>query len=182
MNFGSPASRSSFIVPVIGNQLASQSVSTGFGGMMTKHLVGMFLCLIGIVAAQQGGESKPPAPPGVQPAANVLVRAMLAADKARNKQEAPSTEDLKRVIDREIAKSVALPATQTDRFKSTGEGKADDLMVVIDGAVYLKFGGTVYPMPGGGASGCFDPNSSARVEQARLKYAEQNKSEPGKKE
>lgn len=154
-----------------------------------KNLFGVFFCLFAAVAVQQAGESKspgPPAPPSIQPseqpsgqpASDVLVRALLAAEKAQNKQEKLPAEELKTMIDREIAKS----ATQVTDSGESLRIQANDLMVIIDGAVYLKFGGTIYPMPGGGASGCFDPNSAAKLDQARLKFAEQNKSAPGKKE
>lgn len=150
-----------------------------------KNLFGVFFCLLAAVIAQQGGESKSssqPAPSSIEPSSDVLVRALLAADRAQSKQEKFPAEELKTLIDREIAKSATLPSAQV---ADAGQGirlPPDDLMVTIDGAVYLKFGGTIYPMPGGGASGCFDPNSLARLEQARLKYAEQRKSEESKKQ
>lgn len=150
-----------------------------------NNLFGVFFCLLAAVAAQQSGESKSPgqpAPHSAEPSADILVRALLAADKVRNKQEKLPAEELKTLINREIAKSATLPSVQ---MADAGQGigfQAEDLMVTIDGAVYLKFGGTIYPMPGGGASGCFDPNSTARLEQARLKFAGQAKSDSGKKE
>jgi hypothetical protein len=175
------ASRLRVAVPIIGNQLAKAiSQQPGFGGTTMKHLSGIFLCLItAVLMTQQEGQSKSTnqAPPSVQPGTDLLVRALLAADTAQNKQEKPPVEDLKTVIDREIAKS----ATQVAELKMPGDHQAGDPLVLIDGAVYLKFGGTIYPMPGGGASGCFDPNSSAKLQQARLKFAEQVKTEPPRK-
>ncbi|HEX9003461.1 MAG TPA: hypothetical protein VGB07_26370 [Blastocatellia bacterium] len=150
-----------------------------------KNLFGVFFCLLAAVAAQQAGESKSPgqpAPPSAEPSADILVRALLAADKVRNKQEKLPAEELKTLINREIAKSATLPSVQMADARQGIGFQAEDLMVTIDGAVYLKFGGTIYPMPGGGASGCFDPNSTARLEQARLKFAGQAKSDSGKKE
>ncbi len=133
------------------------------------YLFGVFLCLS--VVVQQGSEPKPT--PSVQPSSDVLVRALLAADSAQNKLEKASAEELKTLIDREIVKS----ATQVADLKKKGEPQTTDLMVLIDGAVYLKFGDTIYPMPGGGASGCFDSNAATKLEQARLKFAEQLKTE-----
>jgi hypothetical protein len=150
-----------------------------------KHLFGVFFCLLAFVAVQQGGDSKSssqPAPLSAEPSGDILVRALLAADKVRNKQEKLPADELKTLIDREIAKSAAVPAVQMATVRKNAGFQTDDLMVTIDGAVYLKFGGTIYPMPGGGASGCFDPNSTARLEQARLKFAGQAKSDSGKKE
>ncbi|HMV85913.1 MAG TPA: hypothetical protein PLD20_18935 [Blastocatellia bacterium] len=133
------------------------------------YLFGVFLCLS--VVAQQGSEPKPA--PSVQPSSDVLVRALLAADGAQNKTEKTSAEELKTMIEREIAKS----AMQASELKKKGELQTSDPMVLIDGAVYLKFGNTIYPMPGGGASGCFDPNAATKLEQARLKFVEQLKTE-----
>lgn len=152
---------------------------------MMKHLFGVFICLFAVIAVQQGGESKSssqPALPSTEPSGDILVRALLAADKVRNKPGNLPAEELKTLIDREIAKSAALPAVQMATARKNTGFQADDLLVTIDGAVYLKFNGTIYPMPGGGASGCFDPNSTARLEQARLKFARQTKSDSGKKE
>ena len=40
--------------------------------------------------------------------------------------------------------------------------------VVKDGALYLDFGsGTLFPVPGGGASGCFDQNLPERIKKVR---------------
>jgi hypothetical protein len=141
-----------------------------------KHLSGIFLCLItAVLMAQHNSQSKSTnqAPPSVQPGTDLLVKALLAADNAQNKQEKPPVEDLKTVIDREIAKS----ATQVGDLKKSEDHQVGDPLVLINGAVYLKFGDTIYPMPGGGASGCFDPNSSLKLQQARLKFAEQAKTE-----
>ena len=70
-----------------------------------------------------------------------------------------------------------------DKFSSITSGDlSGNLMVLIDGAVYYRFGGTIYPMQGGGASGCFDPNVDARIQKARMKFAEQSKAEQEKKD
>ena len=65
-----------------------------------KNLFGVLSCLIVAVAvamAQQGGESKSQ-PPALQPTGEVLVKALLAADKAQSKRETPSMEELKKTI------------------------------------------------------------------------------------
>lgn len=143
---------------------------------MRQHLLGMVLCLSLAVTAQQSGDSKPaspPAPSNAQPASDMLVKALLGAEGAQHKTEKISVEELKAMLDREIAISLAQAA---DLRKPGGLQTATPL-VLIDGAVYLKFGDTIYPMPGGGASGCFDPNAATKLEQARLKFAEQLKIE-----
>jgi hypothetical protein len=46
--------------------------------------------------------------------------------------------------------------------------------VVIEGAVFTAIGDTLIPMPGGGASGCFDPDgaaTAAKLERARAEWA-----------
>ncbi|MEP7336517.1 MAG: hypothetical protein ABI977_02025 [Acidobacteriota bacterium] len=162
-----------------------------------KNLFGVFLCLIVAIAvavAQQGGESKSQQPaqlPALQPTGEVLVKALLAADSAQNKRETPSAEELKKTIDQEIAKSATAPFTSTPqdsmgRMHKPGDKlpslTLDDQIIMIDGAVYFRFGDTIYPMSGGGASGCFDPNSATRLQQARIKFAGQNKADHEKKD
>jgi hypothetical protein len=54
----------------------------------------------------------------------------------------------------------------------------DSGFVMIEGATYLVFGDTLMPMPGGGASGCFDKDAeakAARLARARAAYAQQLK-------
>ena len=158
---------------------------------MIKNLLKVLSCLIitaVIAVAQQGSESKSQ-PPALQPSGEVLVKALLAADNSQTKKESSSAEELKKTIDQEIAKSVASSLTSStqnptrkilkpgDKFSSI---TSDNLMVLIDGAVYYRFGGTIYPMQGGGASGCFDPNVDARIQKARMKFAEQSKAEQEK--
>lgn len=158
-----------------------------------KNPFGVFLCLIvAVVVAvgQQGGESKAQ-PPALPPTGEVLVKALLAADNAQNKRETISVEELKKTIDQEIAKSATAPFTSTSQnpAKRTrqSEGKLpyltlDNQMILIDGAVYFRFGDTIYPVNGGGASGCFDPDSATRLQQARIKFAGQNKAHQEKKD
>jgi hypothetical protein len=177
----------------VGNQLASQSISNDFGGTTMKNLFGILLYLIAataVAAAQQDGESKSQ-PPALQPTGEVLVKALLAAGNAQNKRETPSAEKLKKTIDQEIAKSATAPFTSTPQNPATrtpqSGGKLpyltlDNQMILIDGAVYFRFGDTIYPVSGGGASGCFDPNSATRLQQARIKFAGQNKADHEKKD
>ncbi|MEO6724810.1 MAG: hypothetical protein ABIP14_05865 [Blastocatellia bacterium] len=157
-----------------------------------KNLFTVFSCLIVAAAtaiAQQGGEPKL-RPPALQPSGDMLVKALLAADNAQSKKEPSSAEDLKNLLEREIAKSAALPLATTTQTPVEQGMKAGETftftvkggMVVIDGAVYLRFGDAIYPMVGGGASGCFDPNTDAKVQKARMKFTEQLKTEQEKKD
>jgi len=148
-----------------------------------RNLLRVLSCLIAAAAvamAQQGGESKAQSS-GFQPAGDVLVKALLAADHRQNKRESPSVEELKRAIDQEIVKSAAFasPAQASSKQTLTPRDKfpfatPDNQMLLIDGAVYYRFDDTVYPVPGGGASGCFDPDAAAKVHRARMKFAAQN--------
>lgn len=149
-----------------------------------KNLFRVFLCLLLAAAtamAQQGGEPKPK-PPVMQPSGDILVKALLVADSAQNKKDPVPAEDLKKLLEREIAKSAALPLTTTTQMSVRQVAKFEENtvksgMVVIDGAVYLRFGDTIYPMVGGGASGCFDPDALAKWQKARIKFAAQVKVE-----
>ena len=49
--------------------------------------------------------------------------------------------------------------------------------IVINGAVYTSVGGVLFPMPGGGASGCFSvpAENEARIGRARAEWAERLK-------
>jgi hypothetical protein len=150
-----------------------------------KNLFRVFSCLI-IAAAtamgQQGSQSKPK-PSALQQTGDVLVKALLAADSAQSKKESSSAEALKKTIDQEIAKTVVSSFAWSTQIPTRRILKpedrvsiltANDLMVLINGAVYYRFDGTIYPMPGGGASGCFDPNVDERVQKARMKFVEQS--------
>ncbi len=152
-----------------------------------KNLFGVFLCLFitaGAAMAQQSNESKSQ-PPALQPSSKMLVKALLAADRTQNKKKTPSVEELKKTIDEEIAKS-AVSSSQTPARQILNPGDklpiltSDKLMIMVDGAIYYRFGGTIYPVPGGGASGCFDPEMEAKIQKARMKFAEQFKAEQEK--
>lgn len=144
-------------------------------------------------AAQQSGESKSASqtqPLTIQPTAEVLRKAQTAADKVQNKQDSLSAEELKKMIDREVSKAATLPApapaqlpvSQPTKAEGTIQTAASSNLVVIDGAVYIRFNDTIVPMTGGGASGCFSDSTetSAKIEQAKLKFAERLKAEPNK--
>ena len=152
-----------------------------------KNLFKVFSCLMLATAtamAQQGSESKPK-PPAMQPSGDVLVKALLVSDSAQNKKDLPPVEELKKLLEREIAKSAALPFTTTAqtpvvqraKFGEASTSTVKGGMIVIDGAVYLRFDDAIYPMIGGGASGCFDPDAEARWQKARMKFAAQVKVE-----
>jgi hypothetical protein len=150
---------------------------------MMQNLLRVLSCLIAAAAvamAQQSGESKPQSS-GLQPTGDVLVKALLAADHAQNKRETPSVEELKKAIDQEIVKSAAFAFSSQISLQPVPASKdnfpfarLDNQMLLIDGAVYYRFDGTIYPVPGGGASGCFDPDAAAKVHRARMKFAAQN--------
>jgi len=154
-----------------------------------KNLLIAFLYLAVTVTSAMAQEREEPkassqsAPFSGQPSSEALVKALLAADAVQGKQASFSVEGLKKLVEREIAKSAALPllvSTQTPVTQNLKGMETDSFTVkngltVIDGAVYLQFGGTIYPMNGGGASGCFDPDASARLQQARMKFAEQSR-------
>lgn len=155
-----------------------------------KYVLGVCACLViavACVAAQQ--EPPPKQTPSIQPTAEALLKAQAAAEKAQAKREEPSTEALKKLVEREIAKSAGLPVTtieQTELLPITvsepsPEQKPESKIVVIDGTVYVRMGMTILPMAG---SGCFltQEESDARTKRAQAKFAEMNKAEPVKKD
>lgn len=56
--------------------------------------------------------------------------------------------------------------------------------LMIEGALYFPAGSTVFPVPGGGASGCFDPTggteTAAKIERAKARYVKFNATSPAK--
>jgi hypothetical protein len=62
-----------------------------------------------------------------------------------------------------------------DELQKTGARRAipSGSLLLIEGALYMPVGNTVLPVPGGGASGCFDPgtDSATRVERAKARFA-----------
>lgn len=91
---------------------------------------------------------------GIRPTATSL---MKAAEKKPLQNEEPA------------------PAKQSS---SESVAVINDSMIMIDGALYFRADDTIYPIPGGGASGCFEVNpleSRARVERARAAFAKTQK-------
>lgn len=170
-----------------------------------KYLLGIYTCLIiavAVVAAQQETPTKPT--PSIQTTAEALMKAQAAADKAQTRRDEPSTEELKKLVEREIAKSAALPVTttmqapiaqsiqttqtsQADPANQSGKGKKVGLksgLILIDGALYIRVGDSIMPAAGGGASGCFSVSTenAAKLHRAQMKFAEMNKAELDKTE
>jgi len=165
-----------------------------------KYLLGVYICLIiavAVVAAQQ--DIQPRQTPSIQPTAEALMKAQAAADKAQAKREEPSTEELKKLVEREIARSAALPVTEAAHDpipqsvqanpSDPAKGKNKQIgflsgLVLIDGALYIRVGNSVLPAPGGGASGCFSTSveNDAKIQRAQAKFAEMTKAEPAKKD
>lgn len=79
-----------------------------------KYLFGIFLCLVMVSAAtaQQNGQSKPlrqvPAP-AIKPTAEALMKAQMVADQSQSNREEISVEELRKMIEREFAKSASTP-------------------------------------------------------------------------
>lgn len=152
-----------------------------------KYLLGIFACLVivvTVVAAQQ--EAPPKTTPSIQPTAEALLKAQAAADKAQTKHEEASTEELKKLVEREIAKSAALPVTTTVQQTINPPVLVKDQnpgfrMVVIDGVVYLRMGNSIVPMIG---SGCFltQEERDTKLQRAQAKFAEMKIAEPAKTE
>lgn len=155
-----------------------------------KYVFGVYACLVIVVvcvAAQQ--EPPPKQTPSIQPTAEALLKAQAAAEKAQTKREEPSTEALKKMVEREIAKSAGLPLATTVQepiepivpSKPAQDQQPESKVVVIDGTVYVRMGMTILPMAG---SGCFltQEENDARTKRAQAKFAEMNKLEPAKKD
>ena len=157
-----------------------------------KYLCGICLWLtIAVPAFVAKQDPQPKQTPSIQPTAEALMRAQAAADKAQTKHEQSSTEELKKLVEREIAKSAARPVTTTVQepvsFAALPE-QAKDVqaefkigMVVIDGAVYIRSGNSILPMIG---SECFltQEEADAKKQRAKAKFAEMIKAEPVKKD
>ncbi len=89
--------------------------------------------------------------------------------------------DLKEIPESPQTKKEEPPVINLDELEKAGariklSNRAAGSIVVVEGAVYLTAGDTIIPMPGGGASGCFNPTSetAGRVERAKAKYAKLN--------
>jgi hypothetical protein len=154
-----------------------------------KYLTGAFACLLIAVSwatAQQ--ETPPKTTPSIQPTAETL---MKAADKTQTKREEVSSEELKKFVEREIAKAAALPVTTTiqEPIKPTVSTDAlKDLkldtkisMIFVEGGAYMRIGNMIVAMAG---SECFlsEEEVVARRLRVQAKFAEMEKAESGKTE
>jgi hypothetical protein len=161
-----------------------------------KYLLGIFTCLVIAVAVVTAQQETPPKPtPSIQPTAEALMKAQAAADKAKTRRDEPLAEELKKLVQREIAKSAALPVTTTvqEPVKQTVQPETPSRLkmefktglVMVDGTAYMRIGNIIVSMPG---SECFLPEaeSAARLQRAHAKFAEimktEAQSEPVKKD
>lgn len=152
-----------------------------------KYLLGIYACLVLAVAVAAAQQEAPPKPtPSIQPTAEALMKAQAATDKALAKRDEASTEELKKMVEREIAKSAALPVTTTvqepvklaiqPEVLSRLKLEIKSGLVMVDGTAYMRIGNIIVPMPG---SECFLPEdvSAARLQRAQAKLAEIMKTE-----
>jgi hypothetical protein len=122
-----------------------------------KHLIiSLITITIGVVCAQEKKDAATfgmPQQPGLRPTAESLMKA--------SEKQSPTPPR---------KSEAAPPATpQIEESKLIG-----DSFAVIEGAVYIRAGDTIIPMPGGGASGCFMVNEEearAKIERARAAFA-----------
>lgn len=153
-----------------------------------NYVFGIFACLaltVASVVAQQG--TQPKQKPSIQPTAEALLKAQTAADRAQTKSDEPFADEMKKLVEREIAKSAALPVTTTvqepvnQTLSPEPPNDAQLRMVVIDGVVYVRVGKSILPIIG---SGCFltQEEIDAKTQRAQAKFAEMSKAEPVKKD
>lgn len=155
-----------------------------------KYQTGISLFIVMLAfswaAAQQDAPPKPT--PSIQPTAEAL---MKAADKAQTKREDASAEELKKFVEREIAKSAALPVTTTVQEPIQPTIPSDLLkdlkldtkftMIYVEGGAYMRIGNMVVAMAG---SECFltEEEVVARRQRVQAKFAEMQKAEQAKPE
>jgi hypothetical protein len=123
-----------------------------------KTLLGILLiafALCGDATAQQKND----------PQTNLELRAKIESlIKSQSQQPVPTNDDR---IEVELTRKPKITRIGTSFPYSIST-------VVIEGAVFTAIGDTLIPMPGGGASGCFDPNgaaTAAKLERARAEWA-----------
>lgn len=154
-----------------------------------KYLTGICVCLIAAFSLAVAQQESPPKPtPSIQPTAETL---MKAADKAQPKREEASTEELKKFVEREIAKSAALPVMTTvqEPIKPVASSELlkdlnlnlKTMMVYVEGGAYMKIGDVVVALAG---SECFltEEEVIARRQRVQAKFAEMKKVEQAKPE
>lgn len=121
-------------------------------------LVAFFICAT--AAAQQKNDQQQPDQP-VAPGLRAKIESMM---KSESQRPVPTNDD----------KIEAGLSGKPRKF----EGLFSIPTVMIEGAVYMSVGDTLIPMPGGGASGCFDPTgveTTARIERAKAEWAKRPK-------
>lgn len=148
-----------------------------------KSLIGIYTCLILAFAAQQEAPPKP----SIQPTAETLMKAQAANEKAQAKRDEAATEELKKLVEREIAKSAALPVTtsvqepiQPSKSSIPIPGLKTE-MIFVDGGAYMRIGNVIVAMAG---SECFLTEEAVieRRKRVAAKFAEMDKAEPAKSE
>lgn len=128
-----------------------------------KTLLGVLLAtsfICSAAAAQQKDDQRQP-DRQIAPDLRAKIESMI---KSESQQPVPTNDD----------KIEAVLVRKQRRFG----GLFPNSIVMIEGAVYTSIGGALIPMPGGGASGCFDPTgveTAARVERARAEWSNQPK-------
>lgn len=156
---------------------------------MMKYLTGICICLLSLFSLAAAQQEAPPKPtPSIQPTAETL---MKAADKTQTKREEASAEELKKFVEREIAKSAALPVTTTVQEpiqpavppRSLKDLKLDWKagIIYVEGGMYMKIGDVIVAMAG---SECFltEEEVLARRQRVQAKFAEMQKAEAAKPE
>lgn len=152
-----------------------------------KYLIGIYTCLVLAFAAQQ----EIPPKPSIQPTAEALMKAQAANEKAQSKRDDVTAEELKKMVEREIAKSASLPVTTTvqEPVKPTAtpdllkDVKLDSqtMMIYVEGGAYMRIGNVVVALAG---SECFltEEEVLARRKRVQAKFDEMQKADPAKTE
>lgn len=120
-----------------------------------KTLLGILIVASSIGAtatAQQNNDQQ------ISPNLRAKIEALV---KARSQEPVPTSDD-------KIEGGLV-------RKQGTSAGLFSGSIIVIEGAVYTSIGDMLMPLPGGGASGCFDPNAAAKIERARAEWAKRQK-------
>src|SRR4030095_10363840 len=107
---------------------------------------------------------------------------VCATAAAQQKTDQPSAPDIRAKIESLVKAQSQQPVPTSDdkitvvlvRKRPTYEDFFSIRTVMIDGAAYTSVGALLIPIPGGGASGCFDPTgveTAARIERANAEWA-----------
>ena len=111
---------------------------------------------------------------------------IYATPSAQQKTDQQSAPDIRAKIESLVKSQSQQPVPTSDdkitvplvRKRPKFDGLFSARTVMIDGAAYTSIGGVLIPMPGGGASGCFDPTgveTTARIERANAEWAKRPK-------